>query len=49
MLDALGPIADPERQRRIPKELPIYVLAGDRDPVSDNAKSLQQLVNASAT
>ena len=46
MLDALGPIADPERQRRIPKELPIYVLAGDRDPVSDNAKSLQQLVNA---
>jgi alpha-beta hydrolase superfamily lysophospholipase len=46
MLDALGPIADPERQKRIPKQLPIYVLAGDRDPVSGNAKSLQQLVNA---
>jgi alpha-beta hydrolase superfamily lysophospholipase len=46
MLDALRSIADPERQRRIPKELPIYLLAGDRDPVSDNTKSLQQLVKA---
>jgi alpha-beta hydrolase superfamily lysophospholipase len=46
MLDALGSIADPQRQSRIPRELPIYILAGDRDPVSDNTKSLQQLVDA---
>jgi alpha-beta hydrolase superfamily lysophospholipase len=46
MLDALGSVADPKRQRRIPKELPIYILAGDRDPVSDKTKSLQQLLNS---
>ena len=39
MLDALADITSVERQARIPKRLPIYVIAGSRDPdhVRDNA------------
>ena len=40
LLDALGAIAKPARQARIPKPLPIYVIAGTRDPVSANNKGL---------
>ncbi|HZB92001.1 MAG TPA: alpha/beta hydrolase [Stellaceae bacterium] len=46
LLDALGDIARPARQARIPKHLPIYVIAGARDPVSDNTKGLRQLLAA---
>ncbi|HEX7967927.1 MAG TPA: alpha/beta hydrolase, partial [Stellaceae bacterium] len=46
MLDALGDIAGVERQARIPKVLPIYVIAGTRDAVSGNTKSLEQLLSA---
>ena len=46
LLDALGEIAKPARQARIPKPLPIYVIAGTRDPVSANSKGLEQLLSA---
>jgi alpha-beta hydrolase superfamily lysophospholipase len=46
VLDALGSIARPERQARIPKDLPIYVFSGSEDPVSEKTKSLEQLLAA---
>ena len=46
VLDALGAIAGPERQARIPKDLPIYVFSGSEDPVSEKTKSLEQLLAA---
>ena len=46
LLDALGPIADPFRQRRIPADLPIYIVGGGEDPVSEKAKGLRQLKKA---
>jgi alpha-beta hydrolase superfamily lysophospholipase len=46
VLDALGAIARPERQARIPKALPIYIFSGSEDPVSEKTKSLEQLVAA---
>jgi len=49
LLDALGGIASPARQARIPKRLPILVIAGDRDPVSRNTKGLEQLLAAYRT
>ena len=46
LLDALGEIARPARQARILKRLPVYVIAGRRDPVSENAKGVEALVGA---
>lgn len=46
LLDALAEIARPARQARIPKRLPVYVIAGARDPVSANTKGLRQLLAA---
>jgi alpha-beta hydrolase superfamily lysophospholipase len=46
LLGALSEIANPSRQALIPKQLPIYVIAGTRDPVSANSKGLQQLLCA---
>jgi alpha-beta hydrolase superfamily lysophospholipase len=46
VLDALGAIAEPARQARIPKALPIYVFSGSEDPVSEKTKSLEQLLAA---
>lgn len=46
LLDTLGEIADPARQRHIPKELPIYVMAGSEDPVGEQTKSIDQLLGA---
>lgn len=39
-------ICRPEHQARIPKELPVYVFAGARDPVSQNTRGLVQLLGA---
>jgi alpha-beta hydrolase superfamily lysophospholipase len=44
LLDALHEIAKPARQARIPKQLPIYVIAGTRDPVGVNTKGVEQLL-----
>jgi alpha-beta hydrolase superfamily lysophospholipase len=46
LLGALDEIANPGRQALIPKQLPIYVIAGTRDPVSANSKGLTQLLCA---
>jgi alpha-beta hydrolase superfamily lysophospholipase len=46
LLDALAAIADRARQARIPQGLPILVIAGMRDPVSQNTKGLAQLLAA---
>jgi alpha-beta hydrolase superfamily lysophospholipase len=46
VLDALTEISRPDLQARIPKGLPVYVLTGSDDPVSDRTKSLDQLVGA---
>jgi alpha-beta hydrolase superfamily lysophospholipase len=46
LLDALAALARPALQARIPKRLPIHVIAGARDPVSANTKGLEQLLAA---
>jgi alpha-beta hydrolase superfamily lysophospholipase len=46
LLDALAFIADPIKQARIPKKLPVYVFAGSEDPVGEKTKSIRQLLGA---
>jgi alpha-beta hydrolase superfamily lysophospholipase len=46
LTDALADMATPQRIARIPKHLPIYVVAGTRDPVSANTKGLERLLAA---
>lgn len=46
MLDALGDVTSAKRQARIPKRLPIYVIAGGSDPVGGNTRSVAQLLAA---
>jgi alpha-beta hydrolase superfamily lysophospholipase len=46
LLGALPEIATPALQARIPKRLPIYVIAGTSDPVGQNTKGLEQLLAA---
>jgi alpha-beta hydrolase superfamily lysophospholipase len=46
LLDALAATADPAQQALIPKRLPIYVIAGARDSVSENTKGLERLLAA---
>jgi alpha-beta hydrolase superfamily lysophospholipase len=47
-LDGLSEMAQPENQRRIPKTLPVFVIAGSHDPVSGGGKGLRQLLDAYA-
>jgi alpha-beta hydrolase superfamily lysophospholipase len=46
LLDAMSEVSRPDRQARIPKDLPIYVFAGTRDPVGEDGKGVEQLVGA---
>jgi alpha-beta hydrolase superfamily lysophospholipase len=46
VLDALATIAEPSRQAKIPKDLPVYVFAGSEDPVGEKTRSLDQLIGA---
>jgi alpha-beta hydrolase superfamily lysophospholipase len=46
LLDALGRIARPAHLARIPKSLPVYVIAGACDPVSARTRGLQRLLAA---
>lgn len=48
LLDGLQAIARPENQARIPKALPVFVIAGKHDPVSGGGAALQQLLQAYA-
>lgn len=46
LLDLLPELARPERQARLPKSLPVYVLSGSDDMANDRTKSLEQLLRA---
>jgi len=46
LLDTLADIARPDRQARVPRDLPVYVFSGGEDPVSERTRSLEQLLGA---
>ncbi len=46
VLDAVADVTGAARQARIPKRLPIHVIAGSRDPVSAENRTLLQLLAA---
>jgi len=46
LLDGLAAISDPARQARIPRGLPIFVFAGEEDPVGERTKTIRQLLRA---
>jgi alpha-beta hydrolase superfamily lysophospholipase len=46
LLDGVAEIAKPEHQARIPKDLPIYLIAGELDPVGNRTKEPRQLARA---
>lgn len=46
MLDLIADNARPEHQARVPKDVPVYVFAGTRDAVSDDAEGVKQLLGA---
>jgi alpha-beta hydrolase superfamily lysophospholipase len=46
MLDALGRIANPRNVAKVPKDMPLYLFAGDRDPVGDSGKGMKNLRDA---
>jgi alpha-beta hydrolase superfamily lysophospholipase len=46
LLDGWGGLATPERLAQIPKTLPLYLIAGTRDPVSHDTKGLEHLLRA---
>ncbi len=41
MLDATNAISSPAHRKSVPKNLPVYVIAGERDPVSGNTRQLR--------
>lgn len=43
LLEALLDNGRPERLRRLPSDLPVYLLCGDRDPVSQGGKGVRAL------
>ncbi len=46
LLDEIGPLTSPERLARIPKDLPVYLFAGERDPVGDMGRGVRRLADA---
>jgi alpha-beta hydrolase superfamily lysophospholipase len=46
LLTALGRIADPGNVARVPKAMPLYLFAGDRDPVGEFGKGMRRLHDA---
>jgi len=46
LLGGLSRIASPSLQAKIPKDLPIHLIAGGRDPVTGDTKGLEQLIGA---
>ncbi len=46
LLDALGDLTSPRHLARIDRDLPIYVLAGTKDPVGDFGRGVRRLVEA---
>jgi len=48
LLDALGRIANPANVAKVPKDMPLYLFAGDRDPVGEHGKGMTRLRDAYA-
>lgn len=46
LLSGIREINKKENIQRIPKDFPIYLFAGDKDPVGDNGKGVQQVADA---
>jgi alpha-beta hydrolase superfamily lysophospholipase len=46
MISALGRIANPRNVARVPKGMPLYLLAGDEDQVGDSGKGMKNLHDA---
>lgn len=46
MLAALDRIANPQNVAKVPKGMPLYLFAGDRDPVGDYGKGMKKLYDA---
>jgi alpha-beta hydrolase superfamily lysophospholipase len=46
LLDGIADVSRPERQARVPRDLPVYIFAGGEDPVGEKTKSLDQLLGA---
>jgi alpha-beta hydrolase superfamily lysophospholipase len=46
LLTGLDRIADPSNVARVPKGMPLYLFAGDRDPVGDFGKGMRRLHDA---
>ena len=46
MLNALGRIADPNNVARVPREMPLYLFAGDQDPVGERGRGMVRLYDA---
>lgn len=44
LLDALYQLADPKNQARVPKDLPMLLIAGEKDPVVGGLKFFERLV-----
>ena len=42
-LGGINSIADNRQIKRVPKDLPIYIFSGDKDPVGKNGKGVQKL------
>ena len=46
LLNALNRIAMPSNVAKVPKGMPLYLFAGDQDPVGDNGKGMKNLYDA---
>ena len=46
MLNALNRIANPSNVAKVPKAMPLYLLAGDRDQVGNDGKGMKSLYDA---
>jgi alpha-beta hydrolase superfamily lysophospholipase len=46
LLNALDRISNPRNVAKVPKSMPLYLFAGDRDPVGDFGKGMKRLYDA---
>jgi len=46
LMNALSRIANPSNVAKVPKGMPLYLLAGDKDQVGDSGKGMQSLYDA---
>jgi len=46
LMNALYRIANPSNVAKVPKGMPLYLFAGDQDPVGDNGKGMKSLYDA---